>query len=95
MSRRFLADGGDVLIRVKAVPGASRDEVSGTLGDRLKVRVSAPAEDGRANKAVCAVIARALGVRQKQVSIETGRSSPEKTVRVVSCSVAAVAERLG
>jgi len=95
MSRRFQADGGDVLIRVKAVPGASRDEVAGTLGDRLKVRVSAPAEDGRANKAVCAVIARALGVRQKQVSIETGRSSPEKTVRVVSCSVAAVAERLG
>ncbi len=95
MSRRFQADGGDVLIRVKAVPGASRDEVAGTLGDRLKVRVSAPAEGGRANTAVCAVIARALGVRQKRVSIETGRTGPEKTVRVESCSVGAVAERLG
>ncbi len=95
MSRRFQADGGDVLIRVKAVPGASRDEVAGTLGDRLKVRVSAPAEGGRANTAVCAVIARALGVRQKRVSIETGRTGPEKTVRVECCSVGAVAERLG
>ncbi len=95
MNRRFQADGGDVLIRVKAVPGASRDGVAGTLGDRLKVRVSAPPEGGRANRAVCAVIARALGVKKKQVSIETGRTGPEKTVRVECCSVGAVAERLG
>lgn len=95
MSRRFQADGGDVLIRVKAVPGASRDGVAGTLGDRVKVRVSAPPEGGRANSAVCAVIARALGVRQKQVSIETGRTGPEKTVRVECCSVRSAAERLG
>ena len=52
-------DGGDVLIRVKVVPGASRAGIAGVLGDRLKVRVSAPAEGGRANKAVCAVIAAA------------------------------------
>ncbi len=86
--------GPDVLIRVKAVPGASRDGIGGTLGDRLKVRVSAPPEGGRANKAVCAVIARALGVRPKQVSIEAGRSSPEKTVRVEGCDVATVEKKL-
>ncbi len=91
----FQVQGEDVLIRVKAVPGASRDGIAGTLGDRLKVRVSAPAEGGRANRAVCAVIARALGVKKKQVSIETGRRGPEKTVRVECCGVRAVAERLG
>ena len=87
------ADGPDVLIRVKVVPGASRDAVAGTLGDRLKVRVSAPPEGGRANKAVCAVIARALDVKPKQVSIEAGRSNPEKTVRVEGCDVA-IAEKI-
>ena len=91
----FRAQGEDVLIRVKAVPGASRDGVAGVLGDRLKVRVSAPPEGGRANRAVCAVIARALGVKQRQVSIETGRTSPEKTIRVEDCRVGSVAERLG
>ncbi len=88
------ADGPDVLIRVKVVPGASRQEIAGPLGDRLKVRVSAPPEAGRANKAVCALIARALGVKPKQVSIEAGRSSPEKTILVENCDVATVEKKL-
>ncbi len=75
-------DGGDVLIRVKVVPGASRAGIAGVLGDRLKVRVSAPAEGGRANKAVCAVIAAALGGRPRQVSVESGHTSAEKVLRV-------------
>ena len=88
------ADGPDVLIRVKAVPGASHEEIVGPLGDRLKVRVSAPPEGGRANKAVCALIARALGVKPIQVSIEAGRSSVKKTIRVENCDVATVEKKL-
>ena len=80
-------DGDDVLIRVKAVPGASRDEIAGTVGDRLKVRVSAPPEGGKANKAIRAVIAAALGIKQRQVLIESGRTGPAKTFRVKACGV--------
>ena len=43
---------GAWLIRVKAVPGASRDEIAGPLGDRLKIRIAAPPEGGKANKAI-------------------------------------------
>ncbi len=75
-----------MLIRVKAVPGASNDKIAGVLampgGDRLKVRICAPPENGKANKAICVVIATALGVRPKQVTIESGHASPEKVVRV-------------
>ena len=35
-------DGDDVLVWIKVVPGASRDEIAGSIGDRLKVRVSVP-----------------------------------------------------
>ena len=84
-------DGGDVLIRVRVVPGASSNGIAGVLGDRLKVRVSAPAEGGRANKAVCAVIAAQLGVKPRQVSIESGRASPEKLLRVSDVERAMVA----
>ena len=95
MPSTFLAqDGDDVLIRVKAVPGASRDEVAGPVGDRLKVRVTAPPEAGRANKAICVTLARALSIKPNHVSIETGATSPEKTVRVIDCQVATVKSRL-
>jgi uncharacterized protein (TIGR00251 family) len=75
-------DPAGVLIAVKAVPGAKRDEVVGPLGDRLKVRVSAPPEGGKANKAICALLARELGVRVQDVEVVRGHASPEKAVRV-------------
>ncbi len=82
MSLRLDQQGDDVLLWVKAVPGASRNQIAGLLGDRLKVRVSAPPEDGKANKAICKLLAKALGVKANQVSIESGATSPEKVLRV-------------
>ncbi len=78
-----------VLIDLKAVPGSSRDEISGRLGDRLKVRISAPPEDGKANEAIRAMLAGALGVPARQVEITAGHTRPEKTVRVVGVTLAA------
>ncbi len=83
------ADGDAVLLRIKAVPGAKRDEIAGELGDRLKVRVSAAPEDGKANKAICALIAKRLGVRKKDVRIHSGMTNPEKIVRVEGIGVEA------
>ena len=75
-------DGDDLLIPVKAVPGASRDVIAGVLGDRLKVRVTAPAEGGKANKAICTLVARSLGVKSNAVTIEQGHTAAEKVLRV-------------
>ncbi len=79
---RFQRDGDDLLIFIKAVPGASRDAVAGLVGDRLKVRVAAPPEGGKANKAICAVISKVLGLRSREVTIESGHASAEKTLRI-------------
>lgn len=87
--------GGDVLVRVKAVPGAKRDEIAGVLGDRLKVRVSAPPEGGKANRAICELVARVLGVRGSAVSVERGASSAEKTLRVRGVDVLSAKRGLG
>lgn len=74
--------GCDVVIRLKVVPGASRTALAGMLGDRIKLRVAAPPEGGKANAAVMQFLATALGVKQSQVTIERGHTSAEKTVRV-------------
>lgn len=86
MTLRIEPEGDAVIIAVKAVPGASRDEVAGVLGDRLKVRVTAPPEGGKANKAICAAIAGALDIKAKQVEIVSGHTSPEKSVRITGAT---------
>ena len=80
---------------MKAVPGAKRDEIVGMLGDRLKVRVSAPPEGGRANDAICGVIAAALGVRARDVSVVGGHARAEKIVEIAGVSREALTRLLG
>ncbi len=67
-------------LRLKVVPGASRSQIASVLGDRLKVRVAAPPEGGKANRAVCELIAAWLG--STQVAVVAGPTHPEKTVLV-------------
>ena len=75
-------EGADVVVRVKAVPGASRDAVAGALGDRLKVRVAAPPEGGKANAAIAALLAEACGVPERSVSLESGPVQAQKCFRI-------------
>jgi len=68
--------------------------VVGPLGDRLKVRVAVAPEDGRANQAVCELLAEALGVAARAVTIMAGHASPLKTVRVEGLSAADAAAKI-
>jgi len=88
------ASGQGVVLRVKVVPGSSRSKVVGMLGDRLKLAVSAPPEAGKANKAVCKLIAEALRVPVRDVAVSTGTSKPQKTISVLGLSPGQVVERL-
>ncbi len=74
-------------VKIKVVPGASRDEVAGWLGDRLKVRVSAPPEGGRANKAVVSVLAEGLGIDRRCIRIVCGTASANKTLAIEGFSM--------
>lgn len=78
---------------VKAVPGARRTEVAGWLGERLKVRVSAPPEGGKANDAIRELLAAELGLKPAAVSIIRGQSNPEKTVQITGVSLASLQAR--
>lgn len=91
---RIETNDDDVLLWIKAVPGASRDELAGAIGDRLKIRISAPPEGGKANKAIITLIARSIGIKPAQITIEAGQSSPEKIVRIAACPVERIRKTL-
>jgi len=63
-----------VTIRLLVVPGASRSEIKGLHGDTIRVRVAAPPEGGRANRAVIDLLQRTTGGRVTLLSGETSRT---------------------
>jgi len=69
---------------VKVQPKASRDQVVGYRGGVLQLRVTAPPDKGRANAAVVALLADALGVAKSRVRIVRGQSSRDKVLAVES-----------
>ena len=69
-------------LQVKVVPGASRDEVAGWLGEALKVRVQATPEKGQANRAVIMMLAELLEVPRRQIELVRGAGSPNKVFAV-------------
>ncbi len=83
-----------VELRLKVVPKASRTRIVGVLGDRLKITVAAPPEQGQANIAVCQLLSQTLGVPPRQVRITAGAGSSQKTVQVVGLDADTAVERL-
>ena len=73
-------------ISVRVQPGASKEEVLGYAGGLLRVRVSAPPQEGRANKAMVDLPARVLGVRRSQVTVLRGAQSRNKVLLVEGLS---------
>ena len=71
-----------VRLKVKVVPGSSRNEIVGWLGEALTIKVAAPPERGKANKAVVELPAAALGIAIDDVIVVNGHSSPAKVVAV-------------
>jgi uncharacterized protein (TIGR00251 family) len=81
-------------LAVKAIPNAPRDAVIGWMGDALKVKVHAPALEGRANEAVCELMAQALGLPRASVALAHGAKSRMKVLEIRGLSLAEVRARL-
>jgi uncharacterized protein (TIGR00251 family) len=79
---------------VRVVPRASKNEIAGQVGDAIKVRLTAPPVEGKANEALIAFLAQELGVRKSQVEIVAGETSRNKVICVLGLSPAEVEERL-
>ena len=69
-------------LAVRVQPRARREEIVGMRHGVLIVRISAPPVDGRANRALCALIAKAVGVAPSTVAVVRGAGVREKILRI-------------
>lgn len=92
------AEPGRVLVSVKAVAGAKREGLAGVLGEgphaMLKVKVTAPAEGGRANASIRALLADRLGIPEASVTLIRGHTNPIKTLSITGLSAEEARRRL-
>lgn len=76
----------DVVLSLHVQPGAKRSAFAGTYGDALKLKLAAPAVDGKANAELVRFLADAFGVPRRNVEIVRGETSRAKVVRVIAPS---------
>ena len=85
----YRLEGGSIQVAVKALPGASRTEFAGLKDGRLRVRVAAAPQDGKANAELAAFFARALGCAKRDIALLHGEKSRHKTIGLpLACGMA-------
>jgi len=82
-------------LAVHVTPKSGRDEVVGWRGSELSVRVTVAPESGKANSAVCVVVARRLGVPKTSVTVVRGATSRHKLLDITSADGAMLIEAFG
>jgi uncharacterized protein len=82
-------------LKVRLQPRAGRDEIVGVRAGALVVRLTAPPVEGRANDALCRLVARRLGVAPTRVTLLRGAKSRDKVIRVEGLSSTEITRSLG
>lgn len=77
-----------VELAIRVIPNASRDVIVGWHAGALKVKTVVAPESGKANKAVCALIAKQLGLPKRAVSVVRGQTNPQKCLLIEGLSEA-------
>ena len=90
---RDTAEGAQFALRVQ--PRASRNAIVGIMGDALKVAITAPPVDGKANEAVVEFLAKLLGVSKSSVVIVSGETGRNKVIAVRGVHSGEVLRALG
>lgn len=90
-----VATDGRITLTLHIQPGAKKTEFAGLHGDALKIRLSAPPVDGKANEALIKFIAETLRLPKSAVNLKSGQTSRRKVLEVCGAEAASVAALAG
>ena len=81
-------------LRVHVVPNAKNNSVAGTHGEAIKIRLRAPAIEGKANAALVGFLSERLRISGRQIVLLRGQKSPDKVVRIDGLSAEEILRRI-
>jgi len=73
----------NLTLRIKVEPRSSKSEIVGPYGDGIKVKLTSPPVDGKANKELIELLSKELKIPRKNIEIISGQSSKNKVVRII------------
>ena len=82
----FKITGNDIIIKVKIVPGSSKNKIIGVFNDSLKITITAPPVEGKANKKCIAYLAKYFNVAKSKIEIISGQTSKNKLIKICDIS---------
>jgi uncharacterized protein len=86
--------GSGITFKITVQPRAKRNAIAGEMDDALKIALTAPPTNGRANKACIEFLANLLNISRASISIISGHNSRNKVIRLTAISADKVRERL-
>ncbi len=84
-----------VFLQLRIQPRSSGPRLGGIVNDRLKLHISAPPIDGKANKECCAYIAKLLHIKKSAITIIRGKTVNNKTIKITGISAQNIRAILG
>jgi uncharacterized protein (TIGR00251 family) len=80
MASCYRVSGAQLLLDIKAAPGSSNSQIAGLSDNRLRIKIAAAPEDGKANAELRAFLAKTLDCPKKDITLVTGEKSRLKTM---------------
>ena len=81
-------------LKLRIVPNAKRNEVTGEHGDAVKIKVAAPAIEGKANEVLLEFIAEKLGIHRRNLTLIAGEKSRDKLIEIAGLDATEARGRL-
>jgi uncharacterized protein len=85
----------DISFQIRVHPRAKKNAITGEVGDALKLTLTAPAVEGKANAACIEFFAKLLNLPRSSVTIAAGQTSRNKVIRVLGLTTQQVRDRIG
>ena len=82
MNNCFRIDGDKIRLEIKAIPGASKTEFAGVKDGRLRIRLAAVAEDGKANAELISFLSKRIGCTKRDLRIVSGERARVKVIEM-------------
>ena len=82
----FKITGNDIIVKVKIVPGSSKNKIIGVYNDSLKITITAPPVEGKANKKCIAYLSKYFDLAKSRIDIISGQTSKNKLIKIYDIS---------